>query len=94
MITSSTIDHTPVITNATSVTNSSDHLSSRTVIAYPVIVSSVVGGLLGLCLILCIVGLLIRIKFNRKRKTSSKFALSPINSLFYRYISSVCNICS
>ena len=83
MITSSTIGH-PISGSTPIITNGSDHLSSGAVIGYPVIISSVAGGLLGLCFIVCIVGLLIKIKLNRKRKTSSKFVLSPISSLFYR----------
>lgn len=91
MITSSTIDH-PISGSTPIITNGSDHLGSKTAIGYPVILSSVAGGLLGFCFIVCIVGLLIKVKLNRKRKSSSKFALSSINSLFYRYASSVCNI--
>ena len=91
MITSSNIDHTPVTTNVTSATNSFDHLSSRAVIAYPVILSSVAGGLLGLCFIVCIVGLLLKRKCKRKQKTH-KFSPVAANSLFYGYIKSVCSI--
>ena len=87
MITSSVINHTPVTTNAT---NSSDLSSSRPVIAYPVILSSVAGGLLGLCFIVCIVGLLLKRKLNRKHIKTNTF--SPVNSLFYRYTNSVCSV--
>ena len=90
MITSSTTDHIPVISNAT---NSFDHLSSRPVIAYPVILSSVAGGILGLCFIVCIVGLLLKRKVNRSRNHKiNTCTFSPVNSLLYRYTSSVCFI--
>ena len=93
VITSSTTDHlfsgsTPIITNnATRATNNSDDLSSRSGTHYPVIVSSVAGGLLGLCFMLCIVGLLLKRKLTRKHKTDT---FSPVNSLFYRYTIASC----
>ena len=90
MITSSITDHpsssssssssTSTIINAT---NSSDYLSSRLAIAYPIIASSVAGVLLVLCFVGCIVGLLLKRKLNRKQKANT---FSPVNSLFYRYL--------
>ena len=66
--------------NTTSTTNSSDHLSSKPVIAYPVIASCLAGGLLGLCFIVCIVGFMVKRKLHKTNSTS------PVNLLFDRYI--------
>ena len=85
-MTSTTINH-PISSNTpynnfntTSTTNSSDHLSSKPVIAYPVIASCLAGGLLGLCFIVCIVGFLVKRKLHKTNSTS------PVNLLFDRYI--------
>jgi len=64
-------------------TNSSDYASNRSLAVYPVILSSVAGGLLGLCIIVCIVGLLLTKKLH-KRKTDN--TLESFDSLFNRYI--------
>ena len=84
VIISSTSDHpfsgsTPIITN--NATNNSDYLSSRPVIAYRVILSSVGGGLLGSCIMLCIVGLLVKRKPTRKHKIKTG-TFSPVNSRY------------
>ena len=50
-----------------------------------VILSVVFGGLLGLCLVVCIVGVLMKRKCRRKRKTKSgKFTSAVFNPVFHR----------
>ena len=83
MITSSNTDHpsSSSSSSGTNATNSSDYLSSRPAITYPLIASSVAGALLVLCFVGCIVGLLLKRKLNRKQKANT---FSPLNSLIYR----------
>ena len=80
----------PIITstgNGTPITNNNnsdiDHLNNKSVISYPVIVSSLAGGLLGLCFIGCVMGLLLRRKLHKKHASTINI-LSPINLLFDR----------
>ena len=92
ILTNSTTDHfistrTPVIIASTGSADSSDYQSDKSAAIYPIILSSVGGGLLGLCFILCIVGLLLkRRKFYKSNKQANKFTIvTPMNSLFHRY---------
>jgi len=74
---------TSTASNILNATINSDYASNRSPAVYPVVLSSVAGGLLGLCIIVCIVGLMLKKKFGNRKPDNT---LESFNSLFNRYI--------
>ena len=69
--------------NTSGATNTSGYLNSRLTI-YPVIVSSLAGGILVVFFMVCIVVLSLKRKLYRRYKNNDNFTLSPTDSLFNR----------
>ena len=82
---SSTTDSAPIATNMITMNTTFSSATDSAPIA--IAVASVVGGILGLCIIfICIVGLIIK---NKKRQGSIKrgiFTIESLTSLFNRYV--------
>ena len=76
------ITSTSISTN--NITTNSDFPRKKSVVI-PVLLYSLTGGLLGLCFILCIVGLILKRKYKRRNKTKvPEVSLTPCNPSFHR----------
>ena len=70
--------------NTSDVKNTSQYLNSSSITPYPLIVSSLVGGILIAFLIVCIVVSLLKRKLHRRHKRNDNFIHSPTDLLFNR----------
>ena len=86
IITSSTTIHpisSSILIDTSYATNTSGYLDSRPTI-YPIILSSLAGGILVVFFMVCIVVLLLKRKLHRRHKNNDNFTLSPTDSLLNR----------
>ena len=85
-ITSSTTIHpisSRIPIDTSDATNTSGYVDSRPTI-YPVIISSLAGGILVVFFMVCIIVLLLKRKLYRRHKNTDNFTLSPTDSLLNR----------